>query len=143
MTTAERSQDERVLVTAARLLDGTIQPQMVPFPVEGLTDAQVIESVRRLARAQPPYFVAEDDWDADYPTMVRLLTERGMREGGIWPTPDSVVDQLAALLQALGETAPPEEKRAIRKTLTYLTQDGRAVAASVMATIITGGSLGG
>ncbi len=128
--TRQHDQDMTVLATLVRLIDAG-ERASVPFPVEGLTDEQVVESVRRLHRADPPYFVTMSSLAHDYPDWITDITERGMREGGLWPTPEAYLSQLLALLREVERAAPAEQKGFIRKAAEYLGHGGRDVAVGV------------
>ncbi len=145
MTTPEYDQDMLVLATAARLLDGDASHVRVPFAVEGLTEQQVIESVRRLDRASPPYWTAmPGSWGTTNIYGLSGLTERGQREGRIWPrTEDAYAARMLQLLEEVAAEVPEEQRGPLRKTLGYLVTDGRAVLTGVAASLITGGHISG
>ncbi len=65
----------QVLATAVHLLDpGGALP--VAFQVQGLTDQQVIQSVRRLDRATPSYWTSSGVAGALYPLVLAATAEQ-------------------------------------------------------------------
>jgi hypothetical protein len=77
-------QDQRVLraIAVALEVDEFVQ---IPLDVEGLSEAQVIKSVLRLDKADPKLWIGIDVAEERYPIQIMELTERGLREAGVWP----------------------------------------------------------
>ena len=70
---------------------------------------------------------------------VTMVTERGRRELGTWPSADLVLEQLFGALEAAAAREPQEEaKGKIRATVEYLGGAGRDIAVQALAARLGG-----
>ncbi|KRF34205.1 hypothetical protein [Nocardioides sp. Soil805] len=68
------------------------------------------------------------------------LSERGLRETELWPTPDSALDRMIAALQAIADNTREDEDTRTRaqKVLESLRGAGREIGISVVTAALTG-----
>lgn len=67
------------------------------------------------------------------------ITERALREVGVWPTPQTALDRMIAALEAIADHTDDEDTRTrARKILDGLTGAGKTIGLSVATAAITG-----
>lgn len=76
--------ERRLLAAIAAALDDD-ESVHLPLLVDGLTEAQVLAAAARLEQCDPPVWDAVAVAEFDHPALVTSLTERGLREAGVWP----------------------------------------------------------
>lgn len=110
--------------------------QELGMSVRGLQNA-----LDALEEADPPYL--EVAWAGGWTDeiagggYITNITERTRRELGAWPTPESLVDQLAAALRAAAdEEQEPERKGRLRAAADVLGGMGRDIVVGVATAAI-------
>jgi hypothetical protein len=76
--------ERRLLAAVAAHLEGHDRVDL-PLEVAGLTEQQVIKAAMRLDQCDPPVWDGLTTAEASHPLLVTMLTERGLREAGVWP----------------------------------------------------------
>lgn len=76
--------ERRLLAAVAARLEAGESVQL-PLEVEGLAEAEVIAAAERLDVCDPPVWEAVSVAEFAHPALVSSLTERGLREAGVWP----------------------------------------------------------
>jgi hypothetical protein len=105
----------------------------------GLDALDFARGVKALADADPPYLevmFAAGGW-SDVKAgggFVEAVTERARRELGSWPSPDTLVDQLAeALRRAADDETEPERKGRLRQAADVVAGMARDVAVAAIS----------
>jgi hypothetical protein len=104
----------------------------------GLTVADLERGLNAPAEADPPYIELQlaGGWSNERAGggWVDGVTERARRELGAWPSPDTLVDQLAAALsEAADEESEPERKSRLRQAADVVGGMARDVAVAVIS----------
>lgn len=76
--------ERRVLAAVAQVIEAGDSARL-PLGVQGLSEPEVLAAARRLDLCDPPVWDAVSVADLDHPALVSELTERGLREVGVWP----------------------------------------------------------
>jgi hypothetical protein len=101
----------------------------------GIHPQQLRAGLRALATADPPYieFREASGWKDDYAAgEINRVSERARREVGSWPSPESLVSELAAALaQAAEREEEPERKRRLTAAADAIGTFARDVAVGV------------
>jgi len=98
----------------------------------GLVDDQIWAGMKALESADPPYIerIGSDIWG---------VSERARRELGTWPTPEALVDQLAAALTEAAEAErEPENKTRLMAAAQVLGGMAKDVAVGVLVRYVPG-----
>jgi hypothetical protein len=97
---------------------------------------EVVAAGQRLAGE---YIVIKDlttfggpDWAAT------ALTSAGLREVGLWPTPETALDRFVAALEAAEAQAAPEDKPKLRAVIRAVGGMGRDLGVNVFSALLTG-----
>lgn len=135
------SRDFPVLLEAARLIEaGASYVFEQPLAAAtGLDRDQVIRAIVTLQRGG--YVEARLNRGDDRVTSATIvdISPQGMREVGLWPSPETGAERLLAALDTLVEQAPNEAERSRwRKIRDGVAGAGRDVLISIAATVITG-----
>lgn len=110
--------------------------------VPDFDEETVLGAVRRLARANPPYFehggAAFEEDESGVPWAVFGVTERAMREVGQWPSAEQIVRRIAEGLLAAAEKEPDLEaadraRKVASWVATLASGTGSGVAAAALA----------
>lgn len=135
------SRDLPVLDAAVRLLEDTPDIEVADIAARTGFDA---ETVARALEALEGEYVAElhrmmgdkSGW------FISRITPAARRVVGQWPTPESLVDQLAAAFAAAADKeSDAEQKGRLRQVAGFLGSAGRDVAVGVI-TAVVGRSMG-
>lgn len=103
----------------------------------GFTPAEILAGIGALESADPPYLEAQlaGGWTDERAGggYVESVSERARRELGAWPSPDGLVEQLAAALaRAADAEVEPERKGRLRAAADALAGVAREVAVRVL-----------
>lgn len=100
----------------------------------GLTGDQFDATLRRLENGR--YVQAGATFGGSY---VEAITERGLREAGVWPSEQTALERMIAALDAIGENASDDDTRTkAQKFASWLRASGTTVGLSVASSVITG-----
>jgi len=107
------TRDFPVLAAIARQLESG-EDFLFEHPISaetGLTREQVIRAVVALNKAHFIEVQINEAAGGVLSVAVTGITERGMRQVGLWPSADEAADRLIAALNTLAEQAPTEDER--------------------------------
>jgi hypothetical protein len=133
------SRDLPILRAALRRLDaGEDFPELEEIRQElGFSGDQLWAGIHALQSADPPYIDVSlrSGWQEDRASgNVRAVSERARRELGAWPSPDSLVDALAAAFaRAAEDEKEPEKKSRLRAVADGLGGAARDIAVAVIS----------
>ena len=130
------SNDLPVLFAVADMLDTRDEVQAEYLTVDGLDEDAVSASMVRLYRNG--YLEGIDTTTmGGASVMVTALSERGMREVGEWPTPESAAERILAGIEAAAADAPDEPTRSkLRAAAAVLGQGALDTGTNVLATVL-------
>jgi hypothetical protein len=130
------SRDLPVLDAIVRYFDETDEPLQAGIPTEQtfaeITRRDVGEVHRAVRQLQQSYVVVQDGGLGE--SMIMGVTDEARRAVGLWPTPESVVEQIARGLLEAADREPDEQKRSRLRALGEgLLGFGKDVAANAVA----------
>jgi hypothetical protein len=102
----------------------------------GLTPDETWAAVQALQYADPPYIEVElaGGWSDEASGIATSVSERARRELGTWPSPASLVDELAAAFaQAADAEQEPEKRTKLRALADGLAGMARDIAVGVLS----------
>lgn len=131
------SRELPVLDTVVRLLEGKPEASMADIAAE--TGLELDAVGRALIALEGPYLSnISKPWGFP-PSGWRVLavTPGARRAIGQWPTPETIVDQLAEAFAAAAEKEPDLEKKSrLHQVAGFFTSAGRDIATDVVAKIV-------
>lgn len=136
------TRDYRVLLEIARAIDrgDRAKPDQVA-EILGLTEDETNRTISDLKDAgyldERPNIARHDGKPIGFGGNYLILTERGRRTVGLWPSGESVEALVDALRQAEDATQDPEERTLLRRAAGAVLNVPRDVMVDVMAQVIT------
>lgn len=130
------ARDLPVLDAAVRLLEDDFEVQVADIAAQTGFDA---ETVAQSLEALEGEYVVEVHRTMGDPSVwfIMKVTAAARRAVGQWPTPESLVEQLAAAFGEAADTEPDAEKKGrLRQVAGFLTSAGRDVATEVVSKVI-------
>ena len=132
------AQDHAVLVEATRRIEE--RGHMVAIAEVAHALQLDIEDVMRSARNlnRGGYVTVIGGWGGAV-THFQDVTEKALRETGLWPTPESALDRMIAALEAIADHTDDEDTRTrARKILDGMTGAGRHIGLAAAIAVVTG-----
>jgi hypothetical protein len=80
--------------------------------MSGIDPEDFKRALAKLASARPPFIEGHPAGETTFPVIVTGVTERALVAAGQWPTPDTLTDQLIAVLAQAAEQEPEPERKA-------------------------------
>ena len=132
------AQDHAVLVDATRRIeerDHMVAIAEVAHALQ-LDIEDVMRSARNLNRGE--YVTVIGGWGGAV-THFQDVTERALRETGLWPAPECALDRMIAALEAIADHTDDEDTRTrARKILDGMTGAGRHIGLAAATAVVTG-----
>jgi hypothetical protein len=107
----------------------------------GLSEDDVVRALRALDSEQPSLIDGVRTAQTTYPIKITKVTAEARRRVGAWPTPESLVAQLAAAFDDAANREPDEDKKSkLRLIATALSGAARDVAVGVATSVVLRGT---